>query len=459
MNLNFSKSHYSTFLAKVLVICLIICGFSRIYSLNVPQYYKADFLSNMPMKDHRNFVTNAALRYMYGSNHKGWGIHQSRKTNILNIYGDTNVSIMGVNVEGLNPITTPVAYEFLNPVTGIIPGFHFTGEDGTISLNGKFVINELDLDIQQNLVSGFFLYLYMPIRWLKVDDIKIINHTSPSNPHAAEFQAFLDTGFNTALNEFGLKNATTPFNGHGLGDVIFYLGWQGYNNTSLGSIFKDINGAVQVGLILPTSSSKSHHEVVSLSTGYNGHWGLSVRAEGEVGLKKFISLALYGGIDILQYKRSSMHLRTDKQQDGLIFLSSAWIHEKLGATWQIGGYVKVDRLLEGFNIILGYSFSAQDKTVIKVHDNNFLRTFIDAEAAAQVVNATTRNSMIAGEPQFRSWNQQVFHFALTYDFGALLCGNYSPNLAFFFDYPVMGKLAWTTTMVGLSAGINAHWSF
>lgn len=454
-----NKNQFLLKISKLLILFSLLSCFSKLHALTISQFYKADFLSGIPSEDQRNLVSSLSIRYAYGSTSQGYGLHKNRKTNILQIYGNTNVNTLAENVEGINPLTTPVAYQYFNPINGIIPSFNFTGNNGVIALKGKFKMNELDFDFQQNLFSGFYAYFYVPIKWLTVNDIKIINYTSPYNPNAAAFQDFLNNDFETVLAEFGLKPATKPFHKVGLGDVAIYLGWQGYSNTVINSIFRDISGSFQIGLFLPTSNTNKSDRVVSLSTGFDGCWGFTARAQGEAAFKKYAVIGLYGGVDIPQNRDLSMHLRSNLHQEGLIFLQKVSVHQTLGSAWQVGGYIKFDRIKKGLSLFFGYSFDTQERTKITVHDREFLQTFIEQEKLAKVPEAITRDSMVRNDPRLREWNQQSFHFILDYDFRDHIRGNYYPKLSFYLDYPVMGHLSWTTTLIGAGATVRAHWQF
>lgn len=438
----------------LVVLSWIFMSVSSLNAYNMPIFYRAQFFGGNPKTDHRNFVSFRSVRYGYGTAHKGYD--RSGSTNILNIYGAVNINKLASNVENITAASKPTTFQFFS-TPGTIPGFNFSGDDGTIELRGRFKIHEVDFLFHQNVIWDLFLEGYVPLRFLEIDGISFVNKTNQSNANAAAFQSFLTDNLDTVLQEHGLAPLKTPFHESGLGDISLALGWQGYSNTAFGSIIKDGNASLLIGAIFPTGSQIAKDNVVAIPIGYNGHWGIRFRGKGEASVLRYVVLGTYGGADIFLNQQRKLRLKTDTQQRGLILLEQGTAEVKPGVTWHLGLYLKLDRLWNGPSINFGYSFAQKERTRLTVKDDTFLQTFIATQTGTQTVNPTTKDEIVNSETRFGTWNMHTLHFHVEYDFAQHVKGRFAPKATFFYHYPVYGRHIFATDIIGGSAGITIRW--
>lgn len=420
---------------------------------NVPTFYKANFFGSTIKDNHSDLATFLTLRYAHGEARRGFNGTKHTTSN-LNIYGPTNFSNLASNMENLT--SKPVTNQYLNTSTGIIPGFNFTGNDGTIELRGKFTIDELDLMWHQNLFSGLYVYVYIPIRLMTTSSISYVNLTSSSNPNAAAFQSFLNNNLNTVLAENGYQSLTTTFRSSGLGDPIVYFGWEGYNNTAF-NVINDLAGAVQVGILFPITPKRKVNNIAAIPRGSENAWAVSLRTYAEASFLKFFAAGLFGGADIFWTVTHYIRMKTDPNQSGFFFLEKGRSQMNPGSMWNFGGYLKIEGVKKAVCFTTGYSFAQREKTRLQVRDAKFLSTFIAANQASSSVVKQTKNNIVNSDERYKLWHQHTLHFMLAYDAAAHLNWRLAPHLAFFYDYPFLGKRVFRTAVIGGMLGFSANW--
>jgi hypothetical protein len=268
------------FNSKVLHILSILMLVSTKISLTYdnPHFYRARFFESEPRFD-RNYLSSFDITAGGGSACKGLNAH-SQTTCLLDICGCYNMQYLGKNVQKDLTKASDLIIQQLEQVDS-------TGNSNfaLLSFSGEFNTFETDLSFYQNLKSGFFLNLHMPIRKLEISKIKykeVTNNqgcsaccnsncanncnnncaslncnnasTCPTcadntNPY---WQAFLNS-FNTILSDHGLSIASATETG--LGDVSAVLGYT-INYEDSDSI-DFIDSTFKLGIITPTSKIKN----------------------------------------------------------------------------------------------------------------------------------------------------------------------------------------------------------
>ena len=299
------------------VAAMLLCA-TTVQAIDIFQFYRAPFFYGAPRQDHRDGTSYLDVRWGHGKTDRGYDRNQNR-TNILGIYGLTDVSLLASNVQHVSAKHTPLTHKYLDQSTGIIPGFKFKGCDGKINLRATFDIDEFDFTYQQNLSYGLYVMAYVPFRDIKVYDVRVANHTCTSNEHFEDFQEFLCNGtFDQILCENGFKPACTPFIQSGISDPGIYLGFQGYDDHAI-DMFRDIAAFVQTGIIFPFATRKQHKVLSSVPLGYDGSYAWSTRFSVETGFADHFAFGLNGGVDLVWSKTRVEHIKTDLCQTGLIY--------------------------------------------------------------------------------------------------------------------------------------------
>ncbi|MFA6065908.1 MAG: hypothetical protein WC707_01880 [Candidatus Babeliaceae bacterium] len=189
----------------------------------------------------------------------------------------------------------------------------------TYSTCGTFKLTELQLYYYQNIIKGFFLRLYFPMRRISVTNIarQTIMHAIPENPCIGDMIA--------CAHIPGYKNTHA-------GDLYLLGGWTcNYEKTEFLD-YIDITG--QTGFMFPTSNTvnlDSHPYAVS--SGNNGHAGFPIIFDLSAGLYEWITLGTH--YDIVWLLNSQKYIEN------------------------IQVYGKADHFCSGLSCIAGYSFACQ----------------------------------------------------------------------------------------------------
>ena len=183
----------SKYTQRLLSMLALLASSAQLQAIDIFQFYRPPFFMGAPRQDQRDATSFFDVRYGHGKTDTAWD-RDGNRVGILSQYGRTNVSLLASNVAGVTEECTPLTYRYLDPKSGIIPGYKFTGCDGNIALSGAFDIEEFDFTWQQNLRFGFYAMAYLPFRDIKVNNIVIENFTHPENPNAQAFSEFLCCG-------------------------------------------------------------------------------------------------------------------------------------------------------------------------------------------------------------------------------------------------------------------------
>lgn len=446
-----------------IVIFLAMLGSCAVVlqAIDFPNYYRANFFYGLPLHINKDWESYNSARYGTGETRIANDCH-GNKVSILNTFGLEDVNVLGINVDtngSCNTPPKPLTAEYLGP-DGVIPSFGFTCNDGKLSFEGKFETWEVDIDWWQNLVYGFYLYTYVPVRHLQITDICYKNLTNPNNPNAAAFQDFLNNEFDAVLQENGLLPLCTPYYKTGLSDPALFLGWHGDKQMPPGFI-SDLAGLIQTGVTFPTSPLPSPCHIFEVPLGYNNHWGLGFRAQFEAGILGWFGFGVTLGTNVFLDKKQPLRMITSPcAQAGHIMLESGYVAVNPGQMWDIGGYVKADRFLKGFGLLLGYSYTKRERTRLNVKDCNFLHMLKDEQCAyGTYLNKVTPNSIVNQAQNIAAWDMHVLHIIVELDLEPVLKTRIAPNCSFFFNWIFTGNRSWRTNMLGGTGGLRIKWDF
>jgi len=449
-----TKGHIMKKIYHVLFVTSLVCTTLR--GLDLPNFYRATFFQGTPRPNREDFTTNLDIRFSDGHTKTGFDQHDDKKS-ILDIYGNVDVNKLGINLENLSATNKPITFQYLDETSGTIPGYSFTGNDGKIRLHGTFDTQELDFTLYQNIVLGFFAEIYVPLRWLTTKQIGYTNLTDSSNANATNFQNFLTNNFDTVLSENGYQPLTTKYDKSGVSDIAIYAGWHGYGEDF--GIIDSIAGTLKIGAVLPAASKQKLDIVGEVPMGYDGHFGFSARAQGQVCIWNYFSVGVNGGIVAFMPKNGTRRMQTDQDQSGLIILERGFGDIDKGAIWDAGFYLGGHLWNKSISFLLGYSATFGEPTRIGVNDSTLLSTFITAnQADSSIIQKTSKDQIVNSDDRLKEWQSHSLHFMLAYDGHRHMKSTMTPHFSVFYDYPFLGKYSYRTDRWGGELGVTAHWT-
>lgn len=354
-----------------------------------------------------------------------------KKTNILNIYGPYNMHNVGSNVSTLdpqNPLDRIVID--LNNVTNVSPTF------GVFSFEGKFHSFEILLEAYQNIVSGFFLHLMLPIRKLKINSIRSKDLTPRREENIPVWQEF-KRNFSAILERQNISIA--PFNKMGLGDFTFTAGWaRNYENTETLD-FIDIDA--RVGVLFPTGAPKNENRVFSLPLGYNKHWGVPLTFNASLGIWDWLTAGFHISALFLVDKNIDIRIKTDTVQSGLIRFALENAKVDPGSLLNLQLYAKADHVTNGISAYLVYHFNYREPTSIALRNGS-----------------TIDSGAVRSDLSYHSWRMHSMQFGLEYDHAAQL-SDIGPRLGIFYNHVFKGKRIFDADLKYSYIGFDAAWCY
>lgn len=446
------------FFAYWLIVLSILCTF-RAFSADLPAFYKAPMFQGMPAHKVYNWATRLQITYSQGSTRNSWN-GSERTQPLLSVYGPVDLVKMGVNSEKTGVTATgetktqwgTAGQNFATVDKKAMP------KDGTLDLLGKFQVRELDFAFQQNLFSGFFCQVHLPIKELSLSGVTYKNLGSEKiGTGNVVIDDFIKNKLPLVLQEHGFTSLATPFGASkksGISDILINAGWQGHKE-DLSKMIKQLGGNLTAGILIPVAQARDENRVFALPLGYNNHYGFTARGYIEGSLwTRFLALGIYGGGIMLLPEERDIRMKTDKDQSGWLVLEKGHAKVDQGSLWDIGGYVKAVPMA-GFSFLLGCSYTSQEPTTLTVHDDKFLSTYIAAQAALQVA-LVSKDSIVNSDKRYAGWHTYVLHARVGYEGGL---ERFSPSVVFFYDYPFEGKYSWKTDLIGGSIGLNVGLMF
>jgi len=157
-------------------------------TIDLPHFYRTTFFQGEAKRNTSDWATHLEARYADGSTTKAWNT-QEVKTCLFNGHCPFDLRKLAVNLECLDEKPLTKAY-----ATGPIPQLF----DGTVIFDGRFLMKELDITFQQNLINGLYLQAYVPIRKLKIDCIDYAQSVTTDAEHA-QLTAFIENELDAIL--------------------------------------------------------------------------------------------------------------------------------------------------------------------------------------------------------------------------------------------------------------------
>lgn len=448
------------------VFFCFITNFSLSYDNS--HFYRSHFFDSEPRFE-RDYLSSFDIYAGGGSTCNSLNSN-SQKSCLLDICGCYNMQYLGKNVPEKDlSRTSDIIMQQLEQ----IPSYD---NIGLLSFSGEFKTAEADFSYYQNLKSGIFMQVHLPVRKLQIKNIGYCNASCNTNQNCSllscqqnssnscsshnlcsscagqnssanqnssntnlttansYWQAFLNS-FDQVLLDYNLSIADT--NSSGIGDLSTVLGYT-INYDELDTM-DFIDATFKFGVMCPTSKKKNENCVFSLPLGYNGHTGVFGSIDTAFGVYDWITLGLH--VDAITFNRicKKMRVKTALEQSGLIKLAETTVREKLGNIYDAMAYFKADHIGAGFSLLAGYTYSTQENSELDCFKN----TCIDCQAA---------NS----DCSLQRWKMHTIHLLAEYDFSQEN-RKYCPRINAFYNIIAGGSRIFDTSVGGAGVGLDIAW--
>ena len=461
---------------KKIIVSAVIAATTFAFSLScmdLTPYYRAAHFQGLPKTNLRDVTTYVSARYLEGDTKSSWNKHEKRKP-LFADHGPFDLAKMGLNLEGLTEECKPLTHQFLRNITrdeggeitdgGMLSVLSEKGI-GKFEFSGNFSISELDIEVHQNLMYGFYLHAHLPLRDLKICNIKFKHVgcqatdaiTAPNNvSDKMVFDTFV-ANLDPILKENGLIAHDTNYCKNGLTDFTISAGWQGYDNTSF-DLVSSVQGYMQIGALIPNSDRNPINRVFWLPDGYGDHFGVNARIGFQANAFEYFGFGMTGGITMLFNETFCRRVPTSCCQRGFMHLQAAQVTVEQGTVWDIGAYIKADHLLAGLSILGGYTYTKQERSFLTVKDCNYLKTFSEQQFNLTPPSLVNRDTVASSDPRLMDWNQHTMHVMIEYDMGYHIDHWLVPQVQFLYNLSILGRNSWPTDMIGGQAQLVLGWT-
>lgn len=450
---------------SIIYFIILISCFVRVNSVDLPVFYRAPLYCGGSKKTHDNWQSSLDIRYARGHSSKSYNRHE-KKVPLFGVFGKTDITRLGIGIENKGTRTAQLWQE--PTVCSALPSFNnlpvpdeCEGNDGLIEFCGTVKAEQLDLTFEQVLFSGFYAQVHAPIRSVCVDRVGF-KHSGKSTVNGINVDDFVLNDLPVVLQEAGydIKDGQNlasygRFKKSEIPDLLIAVGWGG-RATDSGSIVSFIQGSVQIGATIPIGGKKDQNQLFAFPLGYDQHYGAQAHTCLELGFYKVFVLGAGLGTTIFFNEHRCLRMKTDVHQSGWFVLDRGKAHIKKGSLWDVHAYLRADKVLYGLSAVLGYSFTHEENTQLRVKDHCFLKSVIERELACRFL--VSRDYVANKDQRLKSWQQQVIHFMAEYDFsvhGTMI----APVIRGEISIPFANKRAFAMTMYGVIAGLTARWPF
>jgi len=436
--------------SRVFLTILPLVIFTTSHAIDNAHHYKAPYFHATKSWKSKSWLSSIDIHYAKGNTHQAWN-NNGKKTNPFQMYGQHNLLYLTSNVPQPTNLSATVA-GYVNAMDTKRTAFETDNPAdkqafGCVDFCGESKVDELVFNYRQNLISEFFLELNIPIRRITNGPMTLVDHSlegSDADPdytqHDPDWMNFKNN-LNQILAGYGFNGYACQSKNTNIGDLAVLLGWQ-HNFPGAKVFFEYLKLGIKGGVLFPTGAHKKNSYPFSFPTGYNGHFGIPIRADLIFGLSNDIYLGAYLGFLFFSSKNHANYpVKTDPKQNGFIKLFRAYATEKKGTLFDVGTYLKLDHFFQGLSALIGYSYNKQ------------------AADSLTFVNECTQTTevLINNDCTIKNWRQHVLHLMAEYDFGIhtfFKSRSWKPRISIFYDHPFSGNRALINPMLGGSIGFD-----
>lgn len=441
-------------------IAVIIFMVSGLQAFDVPVFYRAPLFQGKPASSADSWVAYPKIRYVYSDARKSFDSH-SKSVSLLSTNGFFDLGKLGVNVQTLKPLTKVLWDPTVIPgPPPTLTGEFAAGPDIPVEVSGRFLSHQFDISWRQNIMAGFFVEAYLPVKWIEIDKVKFVNKgeekVGKSASTAKVVDDFIKNELDPILKENGFISIKTPFKDSGFGDLIIAGGWQSEICTNVGFIDL-VLGQLKIGMILPLAGKRDIDHVFALPIGNDQFLGVLGRFNLEVGLWKLFRFGASIGTEIFFTEERTERVATSKNQRGWIFLEKAKVKKDLGSIWDLLAYAEGREVIGALSVLLGVSYTKQERTQLSIRDDNYLKTFIKEQKALATI--VSQNDIANSNDMLANWEQYVLHLLLEYDLKLHKNVWIAPKFSFAADLPFYGRRTFKANAFGGSMALMIDFAF
>lgn len=398
---------------KLILISLISVPIFNYYT---PHFYKARLFQGEPRFEKPLLFTVDAI--LSGGQTAHAYNNNGQKVCLLEHLGDHSLKISNKDSELIKNNKNNIAY---------------------IKARGEFSCFEAIFNVYCNLVSGFFLQAYIPVRKLALDDIMLLESPNPGDFNEFNKFEFWNTissslpGF-LAEHEIFLKKVKHS----DISDFSTLLGWsKNYQDTV---ILDYIDLQLTTGIVWPTGKKRDLSSPFEVTSGY-GHLGVPLVIDMSLGLFDWVTCGAYGQTIIFKDKIKPMRIKDSLDNLGVFKLDIQNIKMHKTNVFSTGLYIKADHVVGGLSLLLGYAYDQKNRDYIIYSDNNLF-------------NYNIANT----DKELDGWNMHTFQFLLDYDFNTLN-QKIGPRVGLFYNNIISGKNIFNTSVFGGNLGVDISYTF
>lgn len=428
--------------------------------------FMAPGLGDQPSYEIKPWTVFIGDRIRFGQTHDSYDNHES-KSALFNKAGSWDLVHLGLGLNDAdrdNPLKPATRAKWGAPAAPFSGLNNLAADDGKADVSGTLKILDMRHTVALTLPLGFFVDAALPVRQITTEGV-IITPKGALVINGVAINTYLTNDLPLIAKEHGVELNLARTTKVGLGDLAVAGGWQGaHDNKS--TIFTYLKGLFKAGALFPTAHGQNKDLLISFPFGYNGHYGFFGRGAVEVTIFDAFTVGATVGSTVFLKKTQEMRVNTNPDQNGFLKLQKTRVREDLGSLINLAGYIKADKIVRGFNLLLGYSFTQQEATLLEARSDDYLRDFTAAQLAnLQAGGARTplsfisRSEVLNSDPALRAWQQQVLHAGMSVDTQVLTGGKLGAVLGLEYAYPVMGKRVYATGMFGGSAAFKMIFNF
>ena len=407
---------------NIFILLFLVLFFQKTifaYAYTPTNFYRP-YDINLRMAEWKGQNVAVGMNFEYGSARTGRNGSED-KTGVLRIYNQTESALamlMGAQrgsqiyqlAQRLIPAHGPATDD------GVRGNFKldgdFQGLDWTIWTRCRLPI--------KTLPGSFDFYLYVPFRYIEIDDIKWNDQTKNVLNADRDVHFYLTDDIKANVARLGGLNLD-DWNKFGFGDIVLMLNWfKDFKQTK--EHLKNVRLTGRLGLTIPSGSMKDEDKAFSLPLGNDGAWGIPFAASLDLNFVRKLKAGLEFEMLFLFDETSERRLKTDEHQTDYLLLHKGIVTKSFGFTWKFNLFVQAQHFFKGLSGMVAYQFLKHDDDTLTPQSNDFSYHIINSAQSLQ------------------EWGMQNFVFQLNYDFFKE-CKNswFKPQFSLFYKMPITGR--------------------
>lgn len=365
----------------------------------------------------------------------------------------------------LSSVSLPKTFAFLSD-------FLASGNP-TPTLSGKSTYYRVTAHVEKGFDSGIYARLEIPFVEHHIQCTNVLFKSTsprvnlvpqlnrPPNQRAAVSNETLLAELDDMLTEYGLQPLQTDARERGIGDILAFIGWHGYEKYHDDEI-TGIRIRLEGGMIIPTGREQEIEKVFAPSVGYNRHIGFMGRVEAGLCAWNMLELGAQMNMTVFLNHRTARRVAVSTgvaeatpSGSGFIYLHKANVDENLGSIWGASAHIKLKPTAGGFYCATHYSYSAQSNTRYLILNTKDPVIPNDLSTTPLVFD----NAIANAAPNLAGW----FHHGFTVSAGFEPAEDHTAKAAFhgrvFIQLPIFGSNSFMATGLGGGMGLEFGLSF